>query len=167
MRKWVGSRKCQNGKIHKEKEEKKRQGCLITCYCPLMSLQVFIWSINNTKMLTVTSVCVCRLCVCPFMLFPIIQGVNGSLWEQRMRPLPSISLIKSKLLSLTLSLSRSLSFLRVKRMICHYQSTRASLLVTRFYISVIMAGPWDFVNCLHYLVGIIVYCFKWGFGYLH
>lgn len=40
----------------------------------LLSLQVFIWGITDTKILTVTYV---RACVSPFMLFPIIQGVNG------------------------------------------------------------------------------------------
>lgn len=79
-------------------------------YCPCTSLQVFIQDITYTKILTVICarafVCVC-VCV-SFYAFPYNPGCKWSLWEQRMRPLPSISLIKSKLLSLSLSIYLSL-----------------------------------------------------------
>lgn len=75
---------------------------LIICYCPLMSLQVFIQDITDTKILTVAHV---HLCV-PYCALLYNPGCKWSLLEQRMRPLPSISLIKSKLLPLSLSLSR-------------------------------------------------------------
>lgn len=84
------------------KEEKK--DLLIICYCPLMSLQVFIQDITDTQILTVTHVHVCV----PFCALLYNPGCKWSLLEQRMRPLPSISLIKSKLLPLfppSLSLS--------------------------------------------------------------
>lgn len=107
---------------------------LIICYCPLMSLQVFIQDITDTKILTVTHVHVCV----PFCALLYNPGCKWSLLEQGMRPLPSISLIKSKLLPLFLSLfplSHSLtdfifcSFCpfsqRVKRAMCHYHSTQS------------------------------------------
>lgn len=113
-------------------------GRLIICYCPLMSLQVFIQDITHTKILTVTHVHVCV----PFCALLYNPGCKWSLLEERMRPLPSISLIKSKLLPLFLSLSLARSpspaltqtlfsalfvlFLqRVKRMRCHYESTQS------------------------------------------
>lgn len=61
-----------------------------------MSLQVFIQGITDTQILTVTHVHV-RVPFCALLCNP---GCKWSLLEQRMRPLPSISLIKSKLLSL-------------------------------------------------------------------
>lgn len=78
---------------------------LIICYCPLMSLQVFIQDITDTKILTVAHVHVCV----PFCALLYNPGCKWSLLEERMRPLPSISLIKSKLLPLSLSRSPSLS----------------------------------------------------------
>lgn len=83
--------------------KREKKDLLIICYCPLMSLQVFIQDITDTQILTVTHV---HACV-PFCALLYNPGCKWSLLEQRMRPLPSISLIKSKLLPLFFPLSPS------------------------------------------------------------
>lgn len=86
-----------------------------------------------------------------------------------MRPLPSISLIKSKLLSLSLSIYLSLfhsfffSPLRVKRMTCHYQSTPSlsAHCLSWFYMSDMEVGGWSqghFEPSIDLLVGIKGFC---------
>lgn len=85
--------------------KERKKVLLIICYCPLMSLQVFIQDITDTQILTVTHV---RVCV-PFCALLYNPGCKWSLLEQRMRPLPSISLITSKLLPLFSPLSPSLT----------------------------------------------------------
>lgn len=105
---------------------KKRRDCLIMCYCLSRYSYGALQILRYWQSPTCVHVCV------PFYAFPYNPGCKWSLWEQRMRPLPSISLIKTKLLSPSRSLSLfiSCSFypvfplsLRVKRVTCHYQST--------------------------------------------
>lgn len=86
-------------------EKRKKKDLLIICYCPLMSLQVFIQDITDTQILTVTHV---HACV-PFCALFYNPWCKWSLLEQRMRPLPSISLITSKLLPPTLFPSLTLT----------------------------------------------------------
>lgn len=76
-------------------------------FLSLTSLQVFIWGIIKSPRYW-QSTCTVRACASTFYAFPYNLGCKWSLWEQRMRPLPSMSLIKSKLLSLPLYLLRSL-----------------------------------------------------------
>lgn len=61
-----------------DEKEREEMTIIFIYYCPCTSLQVFIQDITYTKILTVICACafVC-VCVYPFMLFPIIQGVNG------------------------------------------------------------------------------------------
>lgn len=87
--------------------ERRKKDLLIICYCPLISHQVFIQDITDTQILTVTHV---RVCVrVPFCALPYNPGCKWSLLEQRMRPLPSISLITSKLLPLFFPVSLALT----------------------------------------------------------
>lgn len=136
---------------------KKRGGkknLLIICYCPLMSLQVFIQDITDTQILTVTHVHVCV----PFCALLYNPGCKWSLLEQRMRPLPSISLITSKLLPLFFPLSPShrLYFLfffvpsrkEWKEWCVIISPLKASLLMPRLRISRVAVGRSDTLNGL-------------------
>lgn len=124
------------------------RNCLIISYCVLMSLRVFRWDITNTKM------CL-RACVL-FYASPHNPGCKWSLWEQRMRPLPSISLIKSKLLYLSLSfplplyllLFHSFSSFFVERMTSHYQSPQSVPSSLSFLCQRLVAGTFWTLNLL-------------------